>query len=121
MPIPHNPNGAQSALEQAAIAARNVLLARNTYNNDAAANEYTATHTRAVSDSTTPVYGKGTGNFLDINNYNAGGDFDRNGNYIYLGSGRVPAFANNLSTWGYGPGSDYTAPNMAGNIGQVVI
>ena len=121
MPLPQNPNGGQSALEQAAIAARNVLLARNTYNNEDQANEYSATHTRAISDSLTPIYGKGTGFFLDINNYNGGGSYDIWGNVTYAGSGRAPAFANNLSTWGYGPGSNYTAPDMSGNIGQVII
>jgi len=48
MPIPHLPVGGQAALEVAAIAARNFLLPQNTYNNAAAANEYSATHTRAL-------------------------------------------------------------------------
>jgi hypothetical protein len=120
-------NGGQSKLEIAAIAARNKLLPQNTYNDAAAANEYTATHTRAVSDSTTPIYGKGSGGFLDIENYKGvGGDWDINGNQTNsIGSGRVPAMALNGSLWGYGPTGlgmqTYKAPNTAGNTGQVVI
>lgn len=122
MPIPHTPNGGQSALEKAAIAARNSLLPVNRYNNAAAANTYTATHTRAKADSATPNHGKGTGAFLDIENYAAGSALDINGNpSVALGSGRNPAFASNLATWGYGPAQRYTRPNTNGNIGAVVI
>ena len=106
-------------LEQAAIAARNGLIATNTYNNDATANNYTATHTRAIADTLTPVQGKGTGVFLDT--YNGGGDLDVNGNPNAAGSGRLAAYANNLATWGYGPSSYYQQPDMSGNIGQVVL
>jgi hypothetical protein len=122
MPIPTQPNGGQSALEIAAIAARNQLLPINIYNNAASANEYSATHTRALSDQATPNYGKGTGNFLDIENYAAGSALDINGNpTVAVGGGRNPAFANNLGTWGYAPGHNYQHPNTAGNIGQVII
>ena len=79
------PNGGQSPLEIAAIAARNALLPKNTYNNAAPANEYTATHTRAI------------------------------------GSGRNPAFALNLGTFGFDPTHRYVAPNTSKNIGQVII
>lgn len=125
MPTPYN--GGQSPLEAAAITQRNMLMAISTYNNAAAANNYTATHTRAVSDSTTPIYGKGSGQFLDIENYGGvGGDWDINGNqWNAAGSGRNPAFALNGSTWGYGPDGigmqNYQQPNTAGNIGQVII
>jgi hypothetical protein len=125
MPTPYN--GGQSPLEAAAITQRNMLMAISTYNNAAAANNYTATHTRAVSDSTTPIYGKGSGQFLDIDNYGGvGGDWDINGNQLNsAGSGRMPAFALNSSTWGYGPNGlgmqNYQIPNTAGNVGQVII
>jgi len=127
MPVGSPYNGGQSPLEAAAIAARNTLIPINTYNNYASSNEYTATHTRAVSDQTTPIYGKGSGQFLDIDNYaGVGGSLDINGNQnLYIGSGRVPAFAMNGGMWGYGPQGlgmqNYTSPNTALNIGQVVI
>lgn len=120
-------NGGQTPLEVYAIQARAQLLPANVYNNNAPANEYTATHTRAISDSLTPVQGKGSGNFLDIDNYaGVGGDFDINGNQaISAGSGRNPELTLNNTIWGYGPNglnmTPYTAPNTAGNIGQVVI
>lgn len=120
-------NGNQSPLEAAAIAARASLIPINTYNNFAAANEYTATHTRALSDSTTPIYGKGSGQFLDIDNYSGvGGDWDINGNASNsVGSGRNPQMSLNNSTWGYGPNglgmTNYQHPNTSLNIGQVII
>ncbi len=120
-------NGGQSPLEAAAIQQRAVLIPNNTYNNFAAANEYTATHTRALSDSLTPVNGKGSGGFLDIDNYaGVGGEYDINGNQnAAAGSGRTPELVLNSSTFGYGPSglnmTPYVAPNTAGNVGQVVI
>lgn len=122
MPIPHLPDGGQSALEVAAIEQRNKLLPTNLYNNFDKANNYTATHTRALADQTTPIYGKGTGQFLDIYNYRAGGDWDINGNQANSqGSGRIPAFANNYATWGYDPGHYYQHPDTSKNVGQVII
>jgi len=106
-------------LEQAAIANRERLIAKNNYNNEDDANNYTAKHTRALSDNRTPIYGKGTGIFLDT--YNGGGDYDVNGNPAIAGSGRLAAFANNSSTWGYGPTKYYTAPDTSQNKGQVTI
>jgi len=125
MPTPYN--GGQSPLEIAAIAARNTLIPKNTYNNVATANEYTATHTRALSDKTTPIYGKGSGDFLDIDNYTGvGGEWDINGNQSNaVGSGRNPAMSLNGSTWGYGPSplgfSNYQSPDTSKNIGQIII
>ena len=125
MPTPYN--GGQSPLEAAAITQRNILMAMSTYNNASNANNYTATHTRAISDQTTPVYGKGSGQFLDIDNYaGVGGDWDINGNQANsVGSGRMPAFALNGSTWGYGPAGlgmqNYQHPNTSANVGQVII
>jgi len=125
MPVVYNGN--QTPMEAAAIAARNVLLANNIYNNAAQANAYSSTHTRALSDQTTPIYGKGSGQFLDINNYaGVGGDWDINGNQNNsIGSGRNPAMALNSGLWGYGPNglglTPYVAPNTSANIGQVII
>lgn len=127
--MPTDYNGGQSPLEAAAILARAALIPINTYNNVATANEYTATNTRALSDSGTPIYGKGSGNFLDINNYaGVGGSWDINGNPLNansLGGGRTPAFALNGSTWGYGPAglgmTPYKAPNTTLNTGEVVL
>jgi hypothetical protein len=125
MPTPYN--GGQSPLEAAAILARNTLLPANIYNNAAVANEYTATHTRAVSDASTPIYGKGSGNFLDIDNYaGVGGDWDINGRAATaIGSGRNPALSLNSATFGYGPVglsmTPYVAPNTSLNVGQVII
>jgi len=127
MPVGNPYNGGQSPLEAAAIAARNTLIPINTYNNADSANEYSATHTRAISDQTTPIYGKGSGQFLDIENYGGvGGDYDINGNQsLYIGSGRIPAIATNGSLWGYGPvplGLEYyTQPDTSANIGQVIL
>ena len=104
-------------LEEAAIVSRNILIAINNYDNVDGANNYTATHTRALSDQETPVNGKGTGVFLDT--YNGGGSLDVYGNPAAAGSGRLAAFANNTSTWGYGPTSYYQHPDTGGNIGQV--
>lgn len=120
-------NGGQAPLEVAAIAQRNFLIPQNTYNNASKANEYTATHTRALSDKTSPIYGKGSGNFLDIQNYGGvGGDWDINGNQANSqGSGRSPLLSNNNSTWGYGPTqlamTPYQHPDTSLNIGQVII
>jgi hypothetical protein len=121
-------NGGQSLLEKYAIEGygtfkgRDSLIAKNIYNNAAPANEYSATNTRAIADTTTPHYGKGTGNFLDINNYAAGSDWDIFGNQSNaIGSGRNPAFAQNFGTFGYDPTHAYKQPNMSKNIGQVII
>ena len=119
--------GGQTKLEIAAIAARNSLLPKNLYNNADKANNYTATHTRALSDKTTPIYGKGSGGFLDITNYaGVGSDWDINGNSNFsIGAGRMPAFALNASTWGYGPTEvglvTYVHPDTSKNIGQITI
>lgn len=119
-------NGGQAPLEVFAIQARAQLIPNNTYNDVAPANEYTATHTRALSDTLTPIQGKGSGGFLDIDNYGGvGGSIDVNGNSNYAGSGRNPELSLNNSTFGYGPTglnmTPYQAPNTSGNVGQVII
>ena len=122
MPVGTVYNGGQTPLEIAAIAARNQLLPQNTYNNASVSNEYTATHTRALADQTTPHNGKGTGGFLDIQNYAAGSDWDIFGNQANaIGSGRNPAFSLNDAQFGYDPTHKYKSPNTALNAGQVII
>jgi len=108
---------ASNKLEAASIVAREKLLAINSYNNADDSNNYSGTHSRALSDQLTPINGKGTGIFMDT--YNGGSDIDINGNPTYGGSGRIAAFANNTSTWGYGPDSHYDHPDTSNNIGQV--
>ena len=120
-------NGGQTKLELAAIEQRNKLIPLNNYNNAATANNYTSTHTRALSDKETPNYGKGSGQFLDIENYNGvGSDIDINGNQtIGGGSGRNSLLSLNNATWGYGPEGlgmqGYKKPNTSTNTGQVII
>ena len=95
---------------------RNSLLAKNIYKEGAkAGTQYSATHTRAISDQTTANYGKGSGGDLDVNNYNnVGSDWDKNGNAnIAMGSGRNPAFAQNLGKWGYDPTHYYKHPDLS--------
>lgn len=121
-----NTNGGQSKLEEAALEARKKNIVKNTYNSFDENNNYTAKHTRALADNETPNYGKGTGNYLDVDNYKAGSDIDINGNQTNaIGSGRNPAMALNSSTWGYGPDglglTPYTAPDTSKNSGQVII
>lgn len=110
---------ASSKLEEMAIIRREALIVINNYNNEDDANNYSSKHTRALSDEKTPLYGKGTGIFLDT--YNGGGDIDINGNPTYGGSGRLAAFANNTTKWGYGPDNYYKAPDTSGNVGQVTL
>lgn len=99
-------------LEQAAIAARSAILPINTYNDADDSHNYTATHTRALSDSETPVAGKGTGVFLDT--YNGGGSLDINGNPAAAGSGRL----SNVAVNQYNGTNTYQHPDTSGNIGQ---
>ena len=110
-------------LEQYAIEQRAKLLPKNDYNDEASANNYSGTHTRALADQKTPEAGRGSGgnNFLDTPNYNVGTETDINGNPSIAGSGRKPAIANNGSTWGYTPDNIYKAPDTSENTGQVTI
>ena len=113
-------------LEQAAIAARDGLIASNTYNSVNQANNYGATHTRALSDQATPVYGKGNpnaplghalgGGFYAVDGA-VGGDLDINGNPSAVGSGRIQ----NVATNQYVYLNQYQAPDTSGNVGQVIL
>jgi len=106
---------AQSKLELAAIEARNQIIPFNTYNNEDNSNNYGPTHTRALSDETTPVAGKGTGEFLGV--YEGGGSIDVYGDPNIPGSGRKALLISNQ----YNDDNEYTTPDTSGNIGQVVI
>ena len=106
---------ASNKLEEAAIAARNKNLAPNTFKGDSDANNYGATHTRALADAATPIHGKGTGVFLDT--YNGGGDLDINGNPAMAGSGRLKNKAFNQ----FNENKPYDHPDTSGNEGQVII
>jgi hypothetical protein len=103
---------ASNKLEQAAISARDLLIPINTYKGDGAGNEYSPTHTRALSDQQTPVAGKGTGIFLDT--YNGGGSLDINGAANAVGSGRIQNIAKNQ----FNKENEYVHPDTSGNIGQ---
>ena len=101
-------------LEQAAIDARNTILPINTYNNDTG-HEYSSTHSRALSDESTPINGKGTGVYLDTNN--GGGSMDINGNPAAAGSGRIQ----NISSNEFNKDQRYQHPDTSGNIGQFTL
>lgn len=91
--------------------------------------KYSAVHTNALADTTSPYNGKGTGDgitngvYAAINNYAGGSIEDINGVGTSAGSGRNPQVTLNAGIWGYGPsaiaGSNYISPNTSANIGQV--
>jgi hypothetical protein len=105
----------QNKLEEIAIAQRKALITNNTFNDEALANNYSATHTNAKSDETTPNRGKGTGVAFDT--ANGGSSQDINGVPNAVGSGRIA----NVLTNEYNADNDYKTPDMTGNIGQVTI
>jgi hypothetical protein len=92
---------------------------------------YGINNTNALADGQSPYNGRGTGDGVTqgvygaITNYNGGNVEDINGTLGVNGSGRNSQVTLNASTWGYGPspvaGADYTTPNTAANIGQVII
>lgn len=104
---------AQSKLEQSAIDERKKEVVKNSYNDSDQANNYSPTHTKALSDQETPIKGKGTGTYLDTQN--GGGQYDINGNPLHPGSGRVKNVAVNK----YDSQNGYKAPDTSLNEGQV--
>lgn len=92
---------------------------------------YGLTSTNAISDEESPYNGRGTGDgisqgvFGAARNYNGGNIEDKNGALGVNGSGRNSQIALNIATWGYGPnelgGGSYVAPDLSGNLGQVII
>lgn len=105
----------QTKLEEVAIAARQQLLTNNTYNNFDSNNNYSTTHTRAMSDDKTPVHGKGTG--IPFDTTNGGGYNDIYGVASAAGSGRIA----NIGVNKYNANNDYKHPDTSGNIGQVTL
>jgi hypothetical protein len=103
----------QSKLEQIGITQRGTLIPFNFYNNVANGNGYSATHTRAKSDTETPVAGKGTGSYMDTSN--GGGSLDVYGSSLAVGSGRL----GNLTFNHYNQNAGYEHPDTSGNVGQV--
>lgn len=103
----------QSKLEEIAIAQRNILVAINPFDNADPSQNYTAVHTKALSDNITPVQGKGTGIFMDTTN--GGGSLDINGAAQFPGSGRLAEIAANQ----FQPTTPYQHPDTSANIGQV--
>ena len=103
-----------SQLETIAIEARKKLLVKNIYD-ESDTGKYKSTHTRAMSDTKTPINGKGTGVFMDTNK--GGGEYDINGSVELPGSGRIKNVAVNT----YNNANGYKAPDTTGNKGQVII
>lgn len=103
----------QTKLEEVAISQRASLTTKNVYNSSDPSKNYTAKHTRALSDDETPIQGKGTGVFLDTNN--GGGSYDIYGNPAIPGSGRKAGMSSNK----YDGENTYKAPDMSKNSGQV--
>jgi hypothetical protein len=106
---------AQNELEKIAIQKRKELISKNVYNSSADEQNYSAMHTRALSDTETPNHGKGTGKYLDTTE--GGSNIDINGNPEAPGSGRVK----NIATNEYNQDNDYDTPDMTGNVGQITI
>lgn len=102
-------------LEEIAIEARKTLITKNTFNDSSLEQNYSATHTNAMSDEQTPKHGKGTGTAFDT--ANGGSSDDINGVAGAAGSGRVANVLKNQ----YSDGNGYQTPDMTGNVGQVTI
>jgi hypothetical protein len=92
--------------------------------------KYSVTHTNAVADTTTPSYGKGTGDQIDVNdtkkgitaryNYNGGSFEDINGQ-PNQGSGRSNLTTLNSTRFGYFPNNEYGIPDITLNSGTIKI
>ena len=105
----------QTKLEEIGIEARKSLVTKNTFNGFDVNNNYTATHTNAMSDEVTPKHGKGTG--VSFDTANGGSSDDINGVANAAGSGRIANVLKNE----YNDDNGYQTPDMSGNIGQVTI
>jgi hypothetical protein len=106
---------AQTRLEEIAIEARKSLIMKNSFNDISNENNYSVTHTKAISDELTPKKGKGTG--IPFDTYNGGSSEDVNGVIDAVGSGRISNVLKNK----YSGNNNYKAPDMSGNVGQVTI
>jgi len=137
-PIPGS--GPYAGLGRQPLLTKTHLLYTTSFKNN---DQYGLTHTNAISDAKTPNRGKGTGgglsngNFAAAIDYKGGDDYDKDGGVGQVGSslvgtgwGRSKSLNSNLGTWGYSPtdatnvvttANNYKTPNMALNVGQVVI
>jgi hypothetical protein len=102
-----------SKLEQIANEARKALVTKNVFNDESEANQYSATHSYALSDEETPIHGKGTGGYLDVNG--GGGQYDIKGLAKVPGSGRE----GNLKFNDYKSGQEYQKPDTS-SLGNIV-
>lgn len=117
---------ASNKLEKNGINARNTLITINDYDNVTNNNNYTSTHTKALSDNKTPEHGKGNpkdssvdvgalGNgFYDINGA-IGNSYDINGSPQIAGSGRIANVLKNP----YNFNLQYIKPDTTLNVGKV--
>lgn len=64
-----------SKLEEIANEQRKALTIKNVFNGYSEGNQYSATHSYALSDDLTPEHGKGTGIYLDTNG--GGNSYDK--------------------------------------------
>ena len=96
---------------------RDAMEARNLGTNLYGPNRpYGINHTSALADNLTPTKGRGTDQFLDTANYNAGTSIDINGDQAGApGSGRNKALAIN----DYNNQVPYTAPDITSNITDI--
>lgn len=102
-----------SKLEQISNEARKSLLTKNVFNGNAESNQYSATSSYALSDEETPIHGKGTGKFLDVNG--GGGLYDIKGDGKTPGSGRE----GNLKFNSFRAGEEYTKPDTS-SLGNII-
>jgi hypothetical protein len=101
----------QSKLEQIAIEQRNRLVVKNDFNNNTNNNNYTENHTKAVSDTETPIHGKGTGEYLDTEN--GGGSHD-----VFGVNGGSGGRLNSLNKNEFNKVDEYEEPDTSLNSGQ---
>jgi len=105
----------QTKLEEIAIEARKTLITKNVFNDSALQNNYSATHTNAISDEITPANGKGTG--ISFGTSDGGSQDDIHGVSSAAGSGRLGNLVKNQ----YNAENGYHHPDTTENIGQVTI
>jgi len=96
-----------------------------------ASDSYGINNTNALTDDKSPYNGRGTGDgvingtYQASTNYNGGNIEVKLGAIVVDGSGRNSQISLNAGIWGYGPsqiaGAKYVTPDMAGNVGQVII
>lgn len=103
-------NGGPTKLEIIAREARERTITNNVYQTT---NQYSETHTRAISDELTPENGKGTGRYLDTTD--GGSRTDKKGVVGKANTGRE----GNLVLNQYNKTNEYQRPDTSGNVGQI--